>query len=44
MFDNVFGFAGPVGTAAFLVIILFGLATFVMLGGRVGQLSGRVRV
>lgn len=39
MFDNLFGFAGPLGTAFALVALLAGAVVMSMLGGKVAQLS-----
>ncbi len=41
MFDNLFGFAGPLGTSFALVAILFGMIAVFAVGGRAAQLSGR---
>ena len=44
MFDNLFGFAGSLGTSFVLVAVIFGAVAFVSLGGRIAriaQLQGR---
>jgi hypothetical protein len=47
MFDNLFGFAGSLGTAFVLAGVIFGAVGFVSLGGRVAraaQLQGGRRI
>ena len=39
MLDNLFGFAGPLGTAFALVGLLAGAVVFVMMGGKVSMLA-----
>ena len=44
MFDNLFGFAGSLGTSFFLVAVIFGVVAFVSVGNRIAraaQLQGR---
>jgi len=44
MFDNLFGFAGSLGTSFVLVAVIFGAVGFVSLGNRIAraaQLQGR---
>ena len=41
MFDNLFGFAGPLGTAFALVGVLAIPFIFTMMGGKVSSLAAR---
>lgn len=39
MFDNLFGFAGPLGTAFALVGLLAAMVTFAIVANKVAQMS-----
>lgn len=43
MFDNLFGFTGPLGTAFALVGLMMLLVTFFSVSNRVALATGRVR-
>lgn len=41
MFDNLFCFAGPMGTSFVLAAVLFGAVALLSLGSRAAQMQGR---